>query len=96
MAAGVFYFTARTLADITAHVDDIDAIGHVNLALVHVVQHFLDAIGPDFVVAAVAEEANADDDVACEGKALLRFQELLFEAGASAEGYYGVFADHGG
>ena len=42
----------------------------------------------------MSEKADADDDVAFEGQALLRFQELLLEAGASAEGYDGVFADH--
>ena len=60
----------------------------------HVVQHFLGAFGPDFIVPAVAEEADADDDVACEGEAFLRFQELVFEARAAAEGYDGVFAGH--
>lgn len=83
------------MADIAAHVDDVDAIGHVDLALVHVIQHLFGAFGPDFVVAAVAEQADADDDVAREGEALLRFQELVLEAGRTAEGYDGVFADHG-
>ena len=71
-----------------------DAVCHVNLAFVHVVQHLLGAFGPDFVVTAVAEEAHADDDVAREGQALLRFHELILEAGAAAEGYDGVFAVH--
>lgn len=92
-AAGVFYFAARALADIPADVDDVDAVGHVNLAFVHVVQHLLGAFRPDFVVAAMAEQAHTDDDIAREGQALLRFQELFLETGAAAEGYDGVFAD---
>ena len=72
-----------------------DAVCHVDLAFVHVVQHLFGAFGPDFVVAAVAEETDADDDVTCERQALLRFQELILEAGAAAEGYDGVFFDHG-
>ena len=44
------------------------------------------AIGPDIVVAAVAEEADADDDVA--------FKELFLEARAAAQGDDWVFADH--
>ena len=71
-----------------------DAVCHVDLALVHIVQHLLGAFGPNLVVAAVAEETDADDDVTCERQALLRLQELLLEAGRSAEGYDGVFADH--
>jgi len=42
----------------------------------------------------VSEEADADDDVAREGQALLRLQELLLETRAAAEGYDWVFADH--
>ena len=95
MRQGVFDFASRALADIAAHVDDVDAVGHVDFALVHVVEHFLGPFGPDFVVAAVAEKADADDDVAGEGQAFLCFQELLLEARAAAEGYDGVFADHG-
>ena len=83
------------MADISAHVDDEDLVGHVDFALVHIVQHLLGAFGPDFVVATMAEKADADDDVARKGQAFLRFQELLLEARAAAEGYDGVFADHG-
>ena len=81
MAAGVFYFAACALADIPVHVDDVDAVGHVNLAFVHVVQHLFGAFDPDFVVTAMAEQAHTDDDVTCERQALLRFQELLLKAG---------------
>ena len=42
----------------------------------------------------VAEQANADDDVARKGQTLLRFQVLFLEAGAAEKGYDGVFADH--
>ena len=94
MGFGVFYFTAGTGTNVPSRVDDVNAVSHVNLALVHVVQHLFGAFGPDFVVAAMAEEAVADDDVAFEGKPLLRFQELVLEASAAAEGYDGVFADH--
>ena len=95
MRQGVIDFAVRALADVTAYVDDEDLVGHVDFALVHVVQHLLGAFRPDFIVAAVAEQADADDDIAFEGQALLRFQKLLLEARAAAEGYNGVFADHG-
>ena len=94
MRQGVFDFASRALADIAAHVDDVDAVGHVDFALVHVVQHFLGAFSPDFVIAAMAEKADADDNVALEGQALLRLQELLLEARAAAEGDDGIFAGH--
>ena len=47
----------------------------------HIVQHLLGALCPDFFVAAMAEQADADDDVALEGQALLRFEELVLETG---------------
>ena len=68
-------------ADIATDVDDIDLIGHVDLALVHIVQHLLGTLGPDLIVAAMAEQTDADDDVALEGKALLSLKELLLETG---------------
>jgi len=92
---GVLDFAARTLADVTAHVDDVDFIGHVDLALVHVIEHFLGALGPDFIVPAMAEQTDADDDVSREGQPLLRFHELLLEARAAAEGDDGVLGGHG-
>ena len=65
-----------------------------SLALVHVVQHLFGAFSPDLIVSTVAEETDTDDDVAFEGKTLLRFKELLHETCATAKGYDGVFADH--
>ena len=94
MRQGVVDFATRAGTDVAADVDDIDAVGHVDLALVHVVEHLLGPFGPYFVVAAVAEQADADDDVAGEGQALLRLQELLLKARAAAKGYDGVFAGH--
>jgi hypothetical protein len=61
---------------------------------VHVIEHFFGAFGPNFIVATVTEEADADDDVAGKGKAFLGLKELVFEAGAAAEGYDWIFADH--
>ena len=49
-------FIACALADVAADVDDEDLVSHVDLALVHVVEHRLGNFSPDFVVAAVAEE----------------------------------------
>ena len=92
---GVFNFTASALADVTANIDDEDLVCHVDFAFMHVIEHLLGAIGPDFIVAAMAEEADTDDDVAGEGEAFLRLQELLLEACAAAEGYDWIFADHG-
>ena len=95
MRQGVVDFAARALADVSADVDDEDFVGHVDLALVHVVQHLLGAFSPDFVVAAMAEKADADDDVARKGQAFLGLKVLLLEARAAAEGYDGVFVGHG-
>ncbi len=88
-------------ADVPADVDHVDLVGQVDLALVHVVEHFLDAgevsgirFFPDFAIAGVAEEPDADDDVSFQGQALLGVHEGVFEAGAAAEGGDGVGADH--
>ena len=60
----------------------------------HIVEHGFGAFGPDFVVSAVTEQTDGDDDVAFKGQALLCFQVLLLELCAAAEGYDFVFADH--
>ena len=91
---GILDFRAGTLTDIAAHIDDIDGVRHVNLPLVHVVEHLLRVARPDFLVSGVAEEAHADDDVAFEGEAFLRFDELILEAGAAAQGDYGELSYH--
>ena len=82
----IFDFAAGAASDVAAYVYDEYFIRHIDLALVHVIQHFLDAFSPYLFVSGVAEEADADDDVSFEGKAFLRFYELVFEAGAAAEG----------
>ena len=92
---GVGDFAAGAFADVAADVDDEDFVGHVDLAFVHVIEHGFGAFGPDFIVSAVAEQTDGDDDVAFKGQALLCFQILLLELRAAAEGYYFVFADHG-
>ena len=90
----IFNLRAGAGADVAADVDDVDLIGHVDLTLVQIVKHFLGTLGPDLIVATMAEQADADDDVAFEGKALLGFEELVLEACRAAEGYDGVFAGH--
>ena len=84
---GVFYFAAGALADVATHVDDIDAVGHVDFSFVHIVEHFLGPFRPDFIVSAVAEKNNADDDIAFEDETFLGLMEQLLEACASTQGY---------
>ena len=92
---GLGDFATGAFADVSADVDNEDFVGHVDLAFVHVVEHGFGAFCPDFIVSAVAEQTDGDDDVAFKGQALLCFEVLLFELRAAAEGYYFVFADHG-
>ena len=47
------------------------------------------------LVTAVPEQPHADDNVPRQRQALLRFEELLLETRAAAEGDDWVFADHG-
>ena len=91
---GVGDFAPGAFADVAADVDDEDFVGHVDLAFVHVVEHGFGAFGPDFIVSAVTEQTDGDDDVAFKGQALLCLQVLLLELCAAAEGYDFVFADH--
>ena len=60
----------------------------------HVVEHGFGAFSPYFIVSAVAEQTDGDDDVSFKGQALLSFQILLLEFRAAAQGYDFVFADH--
>ena len=85
----------RALPDVPANVDHIDGVRHVDLALVHVVQHLLRPLGPHLLVPAVPEQPYADDNVSRQRQALLRFEELLLETRAAAEGDDWVFSDHG-
>jgi len=64
-----------TLADIPAHIDDKDAVGHVNLALMHIVKHLFRPFCPNLLVPAMPEKADADNDIARERQVLLRHQE---------------------
>ena len=81
-------------ADVAAHIDDEDLIGHIDLALVHVVQHLLRALGPHLVVARMPEQPDRNDNVSLERQPLLRLHELILEARASAQCYYFVVALH--
>ena len=91
---GIFNLGACTGTDIAADIDYIDSVGHINLALMHIVQHLLGAFCPHFIISGMAKQADADDDVSGKCQALLRFKELLLEARAAAEGYDRVFASH--
>jgi hypothetical protein len=42
----------------------------------------------------MSEQANTDNNAAFQRQAFLRFHELLFETGASAERYYLVILYH--
>ncbi len=87
-------FRSRALPNVPTNIDDIDGVAHINLTLVHVVEHFLGPFSPNFIIARMAEKAHTDDNVAIQGKALLRLEKLVLETGAATEGYYWVFADH--
>ena len=94
MGLRILYFAAGAGADVAADVDYEYLVSHIDFTLMHVVQHFLRAFRPDFIVSRVAEKAHGDNDIAFKSKALLGFQELLLEAGAAAQGYDFVFSDH--
>lgn len=92
---GILNLRTGAFPYVATDIYNIDAVGHVDCALMHVVEHLLRDLSPDSIVDAAAEEADADDDVASECNALLHFQELVLEACDSAEVYDEVFADHG-
>ena len=90
----ILNLTPGTFSDVAVDVDNKYPVRHIDLALVHVVQHFLCPGRPDFVVAAVSEQPDADDDIPLEGQPLLRLKELFLEPCAPAEGYDRIFSDH--
>lgn len=101
MLFGVLDFRAGAVTDVAADVDDVDFVSHVDFPFVHVVEHFLrfregsfvHAV-PDFLIAGVAEEPDADDDITRKRQPLLGIHELLFEAGAATERDYFIFSYH--
>ncbi len=94
MHLGIFDLAPGAAANVSAHVDDKDFVGHINLALVHIVEHLLGTFGSDFIIPRMAKESDVDDNIAFKCQAFLRFKELVLETGAAAEGYNFVFADH--
>ena len=66
----------------------------------HIVQHLfrpsqraLVHVLPDFIVAGVAKEADADHNISLQRQALLGFHEFIPEAGAAAEGDDFIFSE---
>ena len=94
MRCGIFDLAPGAAADVASDIDDEDLVCHVDLALVHVVQHLFGAFRPDFIISGMAEETDADDDVSLKRQALLGFDELVLEAGAPAKSDDFVFAYH--
>ena len=94
MHLGVFYLRASRTADVTTDIDDIDAVCHIYFPLVHVVEHLLGTFRPYLIISTMPKESNGDYYIAFKRQALLRFQELLLEASAAAEGDYFVFSNH--
>ena len=64
---GVLDFRPGALDDVPAHVNHIDAICHINLALMHVVQHLFSTFGPHLVISGMSEKADTDDYVSFKG-----------------------------
>ena len=83
MRLSIFNLAPGAASDVATDIDNKDFVGHINLALVHIVKHFLGAVGPDFIVSGMAEESDADDDIAFKSQALLGFKKLVLEAGAT-------------
>jgi len=83
---GVFYFGTGAGADVAIYVDYVDSVGHIDFALVHIVQHLLRSLRPDLIVSAVAKETYADYNVPGKRQPLLRLQELILETCATTEG----------
>ena len=73
------------LADIAADIDNIDFIGHVDFAEVHVIKHFLCARFPYLFIAGMPEQTYADDNTPLQGQSFLSFHELLLETGTATE-----------
>ena len=55
---GILDFRAGAGTDIAALVDDKDLVRHIDLALVHIVQHFLHAVRPHLIISRMPEQPH--------------------------------------
>ena len=94
LSFGVGDFAAGAFADVAADIYDEDFVGHVDLALVHIVQHRLGAFCPDFIITAVTEQPDRNHDVALKSQSFLSLQILFLELCAAAEGYNFIITYH--
>ena len=88
------YMFRNILKDYADVIDDENLVRHINLALMHIVQHFLDAFSPNLTVAGVTEQADADYNVPFQCQLLLRFHKCFLEPGAATQSNDFVFAYH--
>ena len=70
-------YRSRALADVAIHIYHEDLIGHIDLPLMHIVQHSFGVVRPDFIIAGMVKKSDADNNVAFESEALLRREENL-------------------
>ena len=91
---GIFYFRLGAGANVSTDIYNVNFIGHVDLAPMHIVEHFFSAFRPDFVIAGMSEEAYTDDNVALQCQTLLCLHESDLKPGAAAEGDDFIFPDH--
>lgn len=64
---GIFCLRVGAFAYVAANIDNINCIGHVNFTLMYVVQHLLGAWCLHFIIAGMAEQPYADDNISLKG-----------------------------
>ena len=84
----VFNFGLGGRTDITVNIDNKYLVGHINLALVHIVQHFLCAVS-DFT-----EKADAENNITLQSEPLFRRYEFILEPRAAAQSDNLIFVNH--
>ena len=60
----------------------------------HIIEHLFGALGPDLVIALVAEQADTYNNVALKREPLLLSEKLIFKPCAPAQGDYFVVSYH--
>ena len=94
MQLRIFNLRPGAGSDIAANIDHEDLIRHIDLPLMHVIQHLFGAFRPNLIISGVTEETNADDDISLQGQLLLRLHESVLKAGAAAKGNDSILPYH--
>src|SRR5574344_550560 len=84
----------RAAADISAHVNHKNLIRHINLPLVHIIQHLLGPFRPHLIIPAMPKQSNGNHYKTLKSQLLLRRKKFLLKLCASAQRHHFILSYH--